>query len=178
MPSATRGHRTEWNETWALAAVFGLVSIPWTFGFVAAQLPLWPAFIASATYYAAGDGVDGLVRGYASNLAGIIYAAATLAIVNGYFAGDVLALSLVVGACMFLASLHGVVPVLSFTPGGFLGFATMFSVNAAGAAAFGVTGLPGLTIAAAVSMAIGAAIGYGTDGVRSRIACGEPPGSP
>ena len=42
---------------------------------------------------------------------------------------------------MFLASLHGFVRLLSFTPGGFFGYATMFSVNA-GATAFGVTGLP------------------------------------
>jgi hypothetical protein len=68
---------------------------------------LWPSFIASGTFYAAGTGLDGLARGYASNLAGIVYAAATLAIVNTYFGGGVVALSIVVGVFMFLSSGNG-----------------------------------------------------------------------
>lgn len=125
----------EWNGTWALAVVFGLASVPWTYAFVAGlHIPLWPSFIASATFYAAGDGIEGLVQGYASNAAGIIYAALTLAIVDGFLGGGVVALSVVVGAFMFLASLHEFVPLLSFTPGGFFGYATMFSVHATGVA--------------------------------------------
>lgn len=156
------------TETWSLAIVFGLASIPWTYGFVAGlQIPLWPSFIASGTFYAAGTGLDGLTRGYASNLVGIVYAAATLAIVNTYFGGGVIALSLVVGGFMFLASLHEFIPVLSFTPGGFFGYATMFSVYAVDATAFGVAGLPGETLAAVVSMFIGAVIGLTTDEVSS-----------
>lgn len=81
--------------------------------------------------------------------------------------GGIIALSIVVGAFMFLASLHGFVPLLSFTPGGFLGYATMFSVHAANATAFGVGGLPGETLAAIVSMLIGAAIGLMTDELRT-----------
>lgn len=155
------------GETWSLPAVFGLVSVPWTYAFVAViGIPLWPSFIASGTYYAAGDGVNGFVRAYASNLAGIVYAAATLAVVNGA-SGGAIALSLVVGVFMFLASLHGFVPLLSFTPGGFFGYATMFSVHAADATALGVAGLPGETLAAVVSMLIGAAIGLATDGIAS-----------
>ncbi|QRV16133.1 DUF1097 domain-containing protein [Haloterrigena salifodinae] len=159
-----------WNDTWALAVVFGLASIPWTYGFVAGlHVPLWPSFIASGSFYAAGTGLNGLVRGYASNLVGIIYAAATLAVVNTYLGGGVVALSLVVGVFMFLASLHEFVPVLSFTPGGFFGYATMFSVSAADAAAFGIAGLPGETLAAIVSMFIGAVIGLVTDEVSSIV---------
>lgn len=57
-----------WDDTWALAVVFGLASIPWTYAFVAElHLPLWPSFIASATFYAAGGSLEGLKRGYASN---------------------------------------------------------------------------------------------------------------
>ncbi|WP_340098895.1 DUF1097 domain-containing protein [Salinibaculum salinum] len=155
---------TEWNSVWALAVVFGLASVPWTYAFVAGlQIPLWPSFIASATFYATDDdGLVGLKRGYASNLAGIVYAAATLAIVEGVLGGGVVALSVVVGAFMFLASLHEFVPLLSFTPGGFFGYATMFSVNAAGETAVGVTGLPGETLAAVLSMLLGACIGLGT----------------
>lgn len=155
---------TEWNRTWSLAIVFGLASVPWTYGFVVGlEIPLWPSFIASGTFYAAGEGIEGLTKGYASNLAGIAYAAATLAIVAGAPGDGAVLLSVVVGLFMFLASLHAFVPLLSFTPGGFFGFATMFSVHAADATAFGVTGLPGETLAAVVSMLIGAAIGLGTD---------------
>jgi hypothetical protein len=160
----------EWNETWALAVVFGLASIPWTYAFVAGlHTPLWPSFIASATFYAAGDGLEGLAQGYASNTTGIIYAAFTLAIVDGFLGGGVVALSVVVGAFMFLASLHEFVPLLSFTPGGFFGYATMFSIHAAEATTFGLTGLPGETLAAVVSMLIGAVIGITTDQMSSVV---------
>lgn len=166
---------TEWNRTWSLAVIFGAASVPWTYGFVEGlQIPLWPAFIASATYYAAGDGLDALVRGYTSNPAGIAYAAMTLAIVNTYLGGGALTLSVLVGVSMFLASLHGFIPLLSFTPGGFFGYAAMFSVHASSAAAFGVTGLPGETLAAVASMLIGAVIGLATDELRKSIAQPTP----
>lgn len=153
-----------WNRTWSLAIVFGLASIPWTYGFVVGlQIPLWPSFIASASFYAAGEGFDGLANGYASNVAGIGYAATTLAIVDATGGSGFILLSLLVGVFMFLASLHEFVPLLSFTPGGFFGFATMFGVHAADATAFGVTGLSGQTIAAIISMLIGAVIGLTTD---------------
>lgn len=156
----------EWNRGWSLAIVFGLASIPWTYAFVASlHIPLWPAFIASATFYAAGSGVSGLARGYASNFVGIVYGALTLFIVNTYLGGNVVAFSVIVGVFMFLASLHEFVSLLSFTPGGFFGYATLFSVHAAGATAFGLSGLLGETVAAVVTMFIGACIGVATDEV-------------
>lgn len=165
----------EWEETWALAIVFGLISIPWTYGFeVGLDLPLWPAFIASATYYAAGGGIDGLTRGYASNVAGIAYGTASLALVDAVFGGGVAALSLLVGAFMFLASLHAFVPLLSFTPGGFFGYATLFSVHAAGSTVLGIGGLTGETLAAVVAMGIGATIGWASDVASRRLASSNP----
>ncbi|WP_436901652.1 DUF1097 domain-containing protein [Halovenus halobia] len=156
------------NRTWALAVVFGLVSVPWTYVFVSGNVPLWPSFIASASFYAAGEGFDGLARGAASNLAGIAYAAATLALVSAV-GGGTLTLSFVVGGFMLLASLHEFVPLLSFTPGAFFGYATLFSVNAADATAFGVSGLAGQTLAAVVSMLAGAVIGLTTDELSRRV---------
>ena len=159
----------QWSGTWSLAVVFGITSIPWTYAFVTGGVPLWPSFIASASFYAAGGGLDGLVRGYASNLAGILYGAATLAI-TAALGGGTVALSAVVGLFMLLASLHDAVAPLSFTPGGFFGYATMFSVHAAEATAFGVPGLAGETLAAVVSMLLGACIGLGTEQVSERLA--------
>ncbi len=158
-----RRPRLSLGQPVTLAVVFGLVSVPWTYAFVAGDVPLWPSFVASATFYAAGGDLDGLVRGSASNLSGIAYATATLAVVNGLLGGGPVALAVVVGAFMFFASLHESVPVLSFAPGAFLGYATMFSVHAADAAAFGVPGLAGETLAAVASMLAGAAIGFGTE---------------
>lgn len=162
---------TEWNHTWALALVFGIVSVPWTYGFVAGhRLPLWPSFIASASFFATDGNLDGLVKSYSSNLAGICYAALTLGIVTGAGSTDVLLLSLVVGSFMFLASLHEFFPLFSFTPGGFIGYATLFGVNAANATAFGVSGIPGHILAAAVAMVIGALIGFLADQVSTMLA--------
>ena len=49
---------SEWNDVWALAAVFGLASVSWTYAFVGPlDVPLWPAFVASATFFAAGAGL-------------------------------------------------------------------------------------------------------------------------
>ena len=165
-----RGRLVEWNDDWALAVVFGLASIPWTYAFVARlHLPLWPSFVASAGFFAAGGGLGGLARSYASYAAGIAYATATIALVGATPSDGPLALAVVVGAFMFLASLHAFVPLLSFTPGAFFGYATMFGVHAAGANAFVVPGLPGETLAALAAMLIGAAIGLGTDALSSRL---------
>ena len=158
----------EWNGVWSLALVFGLASVPWTYAFVTGGIPLWPSFIASASFYAAGGGLVGLKRGYASNVTGILYGAATLAVVT-WVGGGPLALSVVVGAFMLLASLHEFVPPLSFTPGAFFGYATLFSVHAAEATAFGVPGLTGETLAAVVSMLLGACIGLVTEQVSGRL---------
>jgi fatty acid desaturase len=166
------GGRLSWNRTWSLAVAFGLASVPWTYGFVVGlKIPLWPSFVASATFYATdADGLTGLSRAYASNLSGVAYAAATVAVVDAVFGGGPVALSVVVGAFMFLASLHDFVRPLSFTPGAFFGYATLFSVHAAGASVAGVGGLAGETLAAVVGVVVGAAIGLGTDGVSKRLA--------
>ena len=95
--------------------------------------------------------------------------AATLLIVDTFLGGSVLALS-VVGVFMSLASLHEYVPLPSFTPGGFFGYATMFSVHAAGVSAFGFPGLVGETLAALTAMFIGAGIGLATDVLSGELA--------
>jgi hypothetical protein len=161
---------TDWNETWSLAVVFGIASVPWTYAFVAGLgLPLWPSFVAAATYYTTDRGPDGFARGVLGNLAGIAYAAGTVAVVDGALGGGVLALSLVVGAAMFLASLHPFVEPVSFAPAAFFGYATLFGVHAAGTGAV-VPGLAGEAVAAGLAMLIGSAIGLGTDAVSDRFA--------
>ena len=159
-----------WNETWALAVAFGLASVPWTYAFVVGlHLPLWPSFVASASFFAAGGGLASLVRGYLGNALGIAYAVATLLVV-GALGGGPLALSLVVGAFMLLASLHAFIPRLGFAPAAFFGYATLFGVHAAGTSAFGATGLGGEAVAAILAMLLGACIGLAVERIAETVA--------
>lgn len=160
-----------WTETRALAVVFGVVSVPWTYAFVAViHLPLWPSFVAAATGFAAGGGRRGFTLGLAGNLAGVVYAMATLALVHGYLGGGPVALALLVGAFMFLASLHPSIQPVSFAPAAFFGYAALFGVHAAGATALDVGGLPGEALATAIPMAVGSAIGFAADGMSRALA--------
>lgn len=157
------------REALTLAVLFGLVSVPWTYGFeLAASLPLWPSFVASATYFATSKGLAGLARGLAGNVVGAGYALATLAL-GAAVGWGALGLSLAVGAGMFLAGLHAFADPLSFTPAGFLGYAVLFSVDAAGVE-LALAGLPGVGVAAAASLAIGAALGWTADRASVRVA--------
>jgi hypothetical protein len=147
-----------------LAVLFGAVSVPWTYLFVVGGLALWPSFIASASFYAADESLE---RSLGANAVGIAYAAATLALVS-FVGGEAVVLSVVVGAFMFIASLNDAVGL--YTPGGFFGYATLFSVHAANSTVFGLSGLAGETAAAVLSMFVGAFIGLGTARLRDRFA--------
>ena len=157
---------TSRERTLVLAVAFGVASVPWTYAFVAGNVPLWPSFVAAATFYAVGGGTDGFRRGTASNLVGVLYATATLAIVAGVGGGP-LVLAAVVGAFMFLASLHARLPPLSFTPGGFLGYATLFGVHAGGSSIV-TGGLAGEAVVTGGAMVIGAVIGYVVERIAER----------
>lgn len=151
-----------------MAVAFGLLSIPWTFGFEqVAGLPLWPSFLASASVFAAGGGSSGLARSLSNNALGAGYAAATLLLVVAIGAGP-LGLSLAVGAGMFLASLHALVPGLSFTPAAFLGYAALFGVHAGGFT-LALTGTAGELVAAVAAMAIGAGLALVAEGLAERL---------
>lgn len=142
-----------------MAIVFGALSVPWTFGFEQVSgLPLWPSFIASGSFFAAGGGAVGFGRSLAGNLIGAAYGAIALVLV-GLVGGGVVGLSLAVGGFMFVASLHALVSFLSFTPAGFFGFAALFGVHASGVT-LGAGGLVGTVVAAGVSLGIGAGVGF------------------
>ncbi|PSG97042.1 DUF1097 domain-containing protein [Thermoplasmatales archaeon SW_10_69_26] len=159
----------------ALAVVFGLLSVPWTFGFeLVPGLPLWPAFVASASVFAAGGGADGFARSLTNNALGAGYAAATLLVVAWAGAG-IGGLSLAVGAFMFLASLHALVDALSFTPAVFLGYASLFGVDA-GIYGLVWAGLAGTLTAALAAMAIGAGLGWLAETLADRLAALTTPG--
>lgn len=160
------------RQALAMAAVFGLLSVPWTFGFEQlAHLPLWPSFLASASFYAAGGGRSGAARSLTNNALGAAYAAATLALGAAVGLG-VVGLSLLVGLGMFLASLHALVDPLSFTPAVFVGYAALFGVDAAGLGLVWA-GAGGALAATLASMAIGAGLGLVAEGLASKISGGR-----
>ncbi len=160
------------NKNLAVAVIFGLVSVPWTYLFGIFNLVLWPSFIASASFFASGAKARGFLRSYLNNFLGIAYAAITILITDSLFGSDLLWLSIFVGILMFVASMHYLVRQLSFMPATFFGYAVMFSVNAFGGTVF-VSGLLGQFLAAALSMLIGALIGLSVDSLGSMIAGGE-----
>lgn len=149
-----------------LATVFGAVSVPWTYAFIAAGIPLWPSFIGSAGYYASTRGPRGWLDTNLGAGIGILYAAVTLAAVGD---ATLLVLSVAVGVGMLVASLHPLVDLLSYGPAAFLGYAVMFSVDAADATVFGLAGVSGSLVAALLSLGIGATIGVGTDYTAAEI---------
>lgn len=160
-----------------LAVAFGLLSVPWTYAFEALlPLPLWPSFVASASVFAAGGGLAGTGRSLAANLAGIAYAAATLAIVEVVAGGGPVPLSLAVGAFMFAGSLHALAPAWQFPPGVFLGYAVLFSVTAAGPFLPALGPLPGASAAAGASMVVGAGFGLAADAAADGLARGATAG--
>ena len=87
-----------------VAIIFGIVSIPWTYFFGVFNLVLWPSFIASASFFAAGAGLKGFYKSYVNNLLGIIYAILTILIAQ-MFGNSLFWLSFYVGLFMFIASL-------------------------------------------------------------------------
>lgn len=155
------------ERTAVLAVVFGVASVPWTYAFVVTDVPLWPSFVAAATFSAAGGGIDGLVRGAAGNLIGVLYATATLAIV-GIAGGGPLVLATVVGGFMLIASLHALVPLLSFAPSAFFGYATLFGIHATGATIL-AGGLAGETVVAGGAMVAGTTVGFAVEQVADRL---------
>ena len=169
-PVGTPDRFGEWNGTWALAVAFGLASVPWTYAFVAGLgLPLWPSFVASASFFAAGGGLDGLLRSSLGNVLGILYAATTIAIV-GAIGGGPAVLAVVVGAFMLLASLQAFARRLDFVPAAFFGYATLFGVHESLDRAFAVAGLAGEAAAATVAMLLGASIGLAIERISRRLA--------
>ena len=157
------------NKQLYTAIIFGIVSVPWTYIFTLIEVPLLPSFISSASYFASGKK---FFKSYLNNFLGIIYAGLTLLFSTYLFTNSPMMLSVIVGIFMFIGSMHYVYKILSFLPAVFFGYATMFSVNAAGLGIFGSDALPGQVAATAVSMLFGAMIGLGVDASARRMSPG------
>lgn len=143
------------NMLTALGISIGVLIAVWAYvalGMPALGLNVWAGVIAWGAFYAAGGGMTGLKKTIASNLSGNIYAFLALLIAT-QLGGGVLITALLVGVIAFLMCVQAKVDLLSFIPGAFLGAATW--VGAGGGAA-----LSSASIMIAISLVIGALLGY------------------
>lgn len=107
----------------------GTLAALWTQASVSAGLITWVGFVAWATYFAAGAGRTGLVRGLLANLSGAVYGWLVVELLTvAAFPG---ALALGVGVIALLMCLQAGYPPLSFIPGAFVGAASLFGTSAA-----------------------------------------------
>jgi len=88
-------------------------------------------FLGWATFYAAGGGKDGLVKGIPANLSGVLWAVVIVFIWDKAFGFNVLgafiAVGIGAGAMCFQAHLKW----FGFIPGAFIGCSTFFALGAA-----------------------------------------------
>lgn len=86
-------------------------------------------FLGWATFYAAGGKKDGLVKGSAANLTGVIWAMVIVLIMQ-LFNFNLLGafLGVAVGAFMMCFQAH--IKLLGFIPGAFIGCSTLFALGA------------------------------------------------
>jgi hypothetical protein len=121
-----------------LAGIWGEASGP-------LGLITWVAFVAWASFYAAGGKAKGLLKAVASNLSGVVWGV-VIVFLSGLFGIPFsLGIALVIGAFMMCVQAHW--SVLSFIPGAFAGCAVYFGTG---------TDWKG----AAIALVIGAVLGY------------------
>lgn len=87
------------------------------------------AFLGWATFYAAGGGKDGLVKGIPANLSGVVWGIVIVLIWKAFgfnLFGAFLAVAVGAGAMCFQAHIKW----LGFIPGAFIGCSTFFALSA------------------------------------------------
>ncbi len=85
------------------------------------------AFVAWATFFAAGGGRPGFTKGLAANLSGVAWAwLASKALGHATFNGAVAIAVTVLGVVLCL---QAALPLLSFIPGAFIGTAVFFGTS-------------------------------------------------
>ena len=105
----------------------GVLAGLWTQASIELGLVTWVAFTAWATFFAAGGGKDGLVKGLAANLSGVGWAyLASLFLEQATWNGAVAIAVTVLGVVLCL---QAALPVLAFIPGAFIGTAVFFGTG-------------------------------------------------
>ena len=105
----------------------GVLAGVWTQVSIEFGLITWVAFVAWATFFAAGGGRDGFVKGLLSNASGVAWAwVASKFLEHATFNG---AIAIAVTVLGLVLCLQAAAPLLSFIPGAFVGTAVFFGTG-------------------------------------------------
>lgn len=132
-------------------------------------IPVWVTFIAWASYFACGGGKHGWVQSVASNWAGILIAAASLACI-GLLGGSPAASAICVGigsAGMIAVTKFKLIP---YPPAIVFGFASFVGTTAATGHGVSTPGIENPILVAGLSMFVGACFGFVSERFASLMA--------
>lgn len=115
------------------------------------KLLAWVCFLGWACYYASGAGVEGLKKTIACNLIGVVYG--FLMVYAAGLLGFTYAIGISVAVFAFCMCVQAHIGLLSFIPGAFCGAAAYFGAGAK----------PEIIVAVAISLVVGALLGYISD---------------
>jgi len=121
-------------------------------------VPIWVVFLAWASFFFVGGGIDGWVRSVSSNLVGVVIASASLyaAYLMG---GSLLVTAIAVGVGSALMVQASWLSLLSTTPAVVVGFASTVSTVAGTGKDITVTTISHPGLVAAVACVLGASFG-------------------
>ena len=132
----------------------GVLAGLWTQVSIELALITWVAFVAWATFFAAGGGREGFTKGLAANLSGVAWAwVASQVLEQATFTG---AVALAVTVLAFVLCVQAALPLLSFIPGAFVGTAVFFGTS------FDLAGT-------VLALVIGAGLGWLSEVLAARI---------
>ena len=142
--------------TLSIGALGGL-AVALTAGVI--TVPIWVVFLAWASFFFVGGGIAGWVKSVASNLVGVVIAAASLyaAYLMG---GGLLVTAVAVGVGSALMVQASWVPLLATTPAVVVGFASTVSTVAGRGHDVTVTSVSHPGLVAAVACVLGASFGF------------------
>jgi hypothetical protein len=154
----------------ALGIAIGILIAVWTFIAVGSPdvgLVVWAGIIAWGAFFAAGGGMQGLKKTIAAHLSGNFWAFLALLLFTRVGGGSTLVLALLVGLIAFMMCVQANLPLLSFIPGAFMGAATWVGANGGGS-------LTRASLMIAVSMVLGAFLGYISEALGKKLAARAP----
>ncbi|OBB73873.1 DUF1097 domain-containing protein [Mycobacterium sp. 852014-52144_SCH5372336] len=121
-------------------------------------VPIWVVFLTWASFFFVGGGIGGWVRSLASNLAGVLIAAASL-YAGHLLGGSLLAVAVAVGIGSAVMVQASWLSLLSTTPAVVVGFASTVSTVAGTGNAITVTSISHPGLVAAMACVLGASFG-------------------
>jgi hypothetical protein len=131
-------------------------------GFVI-SVPIWVLFIAWASFFAAGGGLDGAARSLIMNAIGVVSATATMLAIAalGHSTWAVAGCVVIGAAILVLVTKEG---LTSFTPAGFFGFASVVgTVEATGTAITAPVNLSHPVVLVLGAIVLGTAFGLASE---------------